>query len=597
MLKLFKYIKNKDRWLALLCVILVAGQVFLDLKLPDYTKEITLLISQESDVISDYLTAGLKMLLCALASAGLTVIVGYYASGIASDFSFVVREKVFDKVSDFGSGEIKKFSTASLITRTTNDITQIQMVVALGLQMLIKAPIMAGWGIIKIVGKSWQLSVLTAVAVVVIMVSILILMAILLPKFRMVQRQVDDVNRITRENLTGLKVIRAYNAEDYQENKFETANDTLMRTQMFTMRGMAFLFPVMIFIQSALSLGIYWLGAKLIDDIAVDMTQPMEVIAQAMSDRANLLGDVVVFNSYALYIVMSFVMLLAIFMIWPRAQVSAGRINEVIDSEIQVKEGNVSEADTDITGTVEFENVSFRYPDASHDCIKNISFKVNKGETVAFIGATGSGKSTLVGLAARLYDATEGIVKIDGVDVKDYTFEALYNKLGYVTQKAVLFSDSVKNNVAFGKSAVAPSDEDIKNAIDIAQGTEFVEKMGYGIKSKISQGGGNVSGGQKQRLSIARAIARKPEILIFDDSFSALDYKTDKVLRQRIAKDLKGTTCMIVAQRIGTIRNADKIVVLDDGVAVGIGTHSELMENCPVYKEIALSQLSQAELG
>lgn len=597
MLKLFKYIKNKDRWLALLCVILVAGQVFLDLKLPDYTKEITLLISQESDVISDYLTAGLKMLLCALASAGLTVIVGYYASRIASDFSFVVREKVFDKVSDFGSGEIKKFSTASLITRTTNDITQIQMVVALGLQMLIKAPIMAGWGIIKIVGKSWQLSVLTAVAVVVIMVSILILMAILLPKFRMVQRQVDDVNRITRENLTGLKVIRAYNAEDYQENKFETANDTLMRTQMFTMRGMAFLFPVMIFIQSALSLGIYWLGAKLIDDIAVDMTQPMEVIAQAMSDRANLLGDVVVFNSYALYIVMSFVMLLAIFMIWPRAQVSAGRINEVIDSEIQVKEGNVSEADTDITGTVEFENVSFRYPDASHDCIKNISFKVNKGETVAFIGATGSGKSTLVGLAARLYDATEGIVKIDGVDVKDYTFEALYNKLGYVTQKAVLFSDSVKNNVAFGKSAVAPSDEDIKNAIDIAQGTEFVEKMGYGIKSKISQGGGNVSGGQKQRLSIARAIARKPEILIFDDSFSALDYKTDKVLRQRIAKDLKGTTCMIVAQRIGTIRNADKIVVLDDGVAVGIGTHSELMEKCPVYKEIALSQLSQAELG
>lgn len=597
MLKLFKYIKNKDRWLALLCVILVAGQVFLDLKLPDYTKEITLLISQESDVISDYLTAGLKMLLCALASAGLTVIVGYYASRIASDFSFVVREKVFDKVSDFGSGEIKKFSTASLITRTTNDITQIQMVVALGLQMLIKAPIMAGWGIIKIVGKSWQLSVLTAVAVVVIMVSILILMAILLPKFRMVQRQVDDVNRITRENLTGLKVIRAYNAEDYQENKFEAANDTLMRTQMFTMRGMAFLFPVMIFIQSALSLGIYWLGAKLIDDIAVDMTQPMEVIAQAMSDRANLLGDVVVFNSYALYIVMSFVMLLAIFMIWPRAQVSAGRINEVIDSEIQVKEGNVSEADTDITGTVEFENVSFRYPDASHDCIKNISFKVNKGETVAFIGATGSGKSTLVGLAARLYDATEGIVKIDGVDVKDYTFEALYNKLGYVTQKAVLFSDSVKNNVAFGKSAVAPSDEDIKNAIDIAQGTEFVEKMGYGIKSKISQGGGNVSGGQKQRLSIARAIARKPEILIFDDSFSALDYKTDKVLRQRIAKDLKGTTCMIVAQRIGTIRNADKIVVLDDGVAVGIGTHSELMENCPVYKEIALSQLSQAELG
>ena len=597
MLKLFKYIKNKDRWLALLCVILVAGQVFLDLKLPDYTKEITLLISQESDVISDYLTAGLKMLLCALESAGLTVIVGYYASRIASDFSFVVREKVFDKVSDFGSGEIKKFSTASLITRTTNDITQIQMVVALGLQMLIKAPIMAGWGIIKIVGKSWQLSVLTAVAVVVIMVSILILMAILLPKFRMVQRQVDDVNRITRENLTGLKVIRAYNAEDYQENKFEAANDTLMRTQMFTMRGMAFLFPVMIFIQSALSLGIYWLGAKLIDDIAVDMTQPMEVIAQAMSDRANLLGDVVVFNSYALYIVMSFVMLLAIFMIWPRAQVSAGRINEVIDSEIQVKEGNVSEADTDITGTVEFENVSFRYPDASHDCIKNISFKVNKGETVAFIGATGSGKSTLVGLAARLYDATEGIVKVDGVDVKDYTFEALYNKLGYVTQKAVLFSDSVKNNVAFGKSAVAPSDEDIKNAIDIAQGTEFVEKMGYGIKSKISQGGGNVSGGQKQRLSIARAIARKPEILIFDDSFSALDYKTDKVLRQRIAKDLKGTTCMIVAQRIGTIRNADKIVVLDDGVAVGIGTHSELMENCPVYKEIALSQLSQAELG
>ncbi len=597
MFKLLGNIKGRDRLMAFLCLALVAGQVFFDLKMPDYTKEITLLISMESNFIPDYLMAGLKMLLCALVSAGFTVVVGYLAASIAADFSFNVREQVFSKVSAFGSGEIKKFSTASLITRTTNDITQIQMVIAMGLQMMIKAPIMAGWGIIKIVGKSWQLSALTAFAVVVLLLSILILMLILLPKFKLVQTQVDDVNRVTRENLSGLRVIHAFNAEKYQQNKFEQANDNLTRTQMFTMRGMAFLFPIMIFVQSALSLAIYWVGAKLIDNISVDLSSSMEAAMRSVTERADLLGDVVVFNSYALYIIMSFVMLLAIFMMWPRAQVSANRINEVIDADIAVNEGNLNESAAKEIGTVEFKNVSFRYPDASDDCLKNISFKVERGETIAFIGATGSGKSSLIGLVARLYDATGGEVLVDGVNVKDYTFKALYNKLGYVTQKAILFSDTIKNNIAFGESAYDITEQDIRDAVDIAQAAEFVSNAEGELDSKISQGGTNVSGGQKQRLSIARAIVRKPEILIFDDSFSALDYKTDKALRKRIEKDLKDTTCMIVAQRIGTIRNADKIVVIDNGEAVGIGTHRELMDNCSVYREIALSQLSQSELG
>lgn len=597
MIRLLKRMNTKNRWMALVCVLLVAGQVFLDLKLPDYTKEITTLIGSESDILSDYFIAGGKMLACALGSAILAVIVGYFAAAIAADFTFNIGDKVFSKVSDFGSSETKKFSTASLITRTTNDITQIQMFVAMGLQVMIKAPIMAVWAICKIIGKSWELSIVTASAVVVIVTTIVVLLFILLPKFKIVQKQVDDVNRTVRENLTGLRVVRAFNAEKYQEKKFEETNESLMKTQMFTMRGMSFLFPVMILVQSCLTLGIYWMGSYLINDISIPLNGTLEELLTSFTSRVDMLGDVVTFNSYALYVVMSFVLLVAIFMILPRAQVSAKRINEVLDEEITVKEGSADINNMESGGgTVEFRNVSFRYPDASEDCLKKISFKVNPGETIAFIGATGSGKSTLVGLAARLYDTTEGTVLIDGRDVRDYSFEALYSKMGYVPQKAILFSDTIENNVAFGSCGHKIDRDDVEYAINIAQASDFVNKLEDGIDSNIAQGGANVSGGQKQRLAIARAVARMPEILIFDDSFSALDYKTDRALREKIKNDLKGTTCMIVAQRIGTIRHADKIVVLDNGEAVGIGTHEELMKKCPVYQEIALSQLSQSEL-
>lgn len=597
MFRLLRQMKTKDRWMALLCVLLVGGQVFLDLRLPDYTKEITVLISTENNTLADYFSAGGKMLICALLSAFLAVIVGYFAAKIAADFSFSVRDKVFRKVSGFGSGEINRFSTASLITRTTNDITQIQMVVAMGLQMIIKAPIMAVWAIIKIVGKSWELSAVTAAAVVTILTVITVLLVVLLPKFRIVQKQVDDVNRVTRENLTGLRVIRAFNAEDYQKDKFEQANDALMKTQMFTMRGMAFVFPVMILVQSGLTLLIYWLGAYLINDIAIPLNGTLAQILSAVSSRADMLGDVVTFSSYAMYVIMSFVLLMAVFMIWPRAQVSANRINEVLDTVSAIREGQDEQTDTDLRGCVEFRDVSFQYPDASEACLKHISFSVNQGETIDFIGATGSGKSTLVGLAARLYDATNGEVLIDGKNIRDYSFSTLYKKIGYVPQKAILFSDSVKGNIGFGDCGHDITEDDMSEAIDIAQASDFVAEMEDGIESKISQGGTNISGGQKQRISIARAIARKPDILIFDDTFSALDYKTDRKLRDRIAQDLKNTTCMIVAQRIGTIRHADTIVVLDNGEAVGIGTHEELMKTCSVYREIALSQLSQAELA
>lgn len=598
MIRLFGQMSRRDRWLVLLCVLLVGGQVYFDLTLPDYTKEITTLISTESSALADYFSAGGKMLACALCSALLAVVVGFFSARIASDFSFDIREKLFEKVSAFGSGEIKKFSTAGLITRTTNDITQIQMVVAMGLQVMIKAPIMAVWAICKIVGKSWQLSVVTASAVVLLVTTIIVLLAVLLPKFKVVQKQIDDLNRVTRENLTGLRVIRAFNAEEYQEEKFEKTSEALMKTQMFTMRGMSFLFPIMILVQSGLTLAIYWLGAYLINDISIPLNGSLGGVLTAIASRADMLGDVVAFTSYAMYVVMSFVLLMAIFMILPRAQVSANRINEVLDAPIQVKEGGgaASAIKSAAKGEIEFRGVSFRYPDAAENCLTDISFSVKSGETIAFIGATGSGKSTLVGLAARLYDATAGSVLIDGRDIRDYTFTELYSKLGYVPQKAVLFADSIKNNVAFGECDHEITSADIAEGIRIAQAEQFVGETENGIESILAQGGGNVSGGQKQRLAIARAIARKPEILIFDDSFSALDYKTDRALRNEIAKSLSGTTCMIVAQRIGTIRNADKIVVLDGGRAVGIGTHEQLMQNCEVYREIALSQLSQAEL-
>ncbi len=595
MIHIFSNMKTKDRWLALLCVLLVCGQVYFDLRLPDYTAEITVLISSEVTDLSQYFVAGGNMLGCALCSALLTVVVGYLAAMIAADFSFDVRAKLFNKVAAMGSGEIKQFSTASLITRTTNDITQIQMIIAMGLQMMLRAPIMAVWAIIKIVGKSWQLSAVVAAAVAIVVVSLVVLLAVMIPKFRIVQRQIDDVNRLTDENLSGIRVVRAFNAEQYQEDKFETANNNLMRTQLFTGRGMAFLSPIMMFVQSSVSVAIYYVGAWLINAINIPVTGTAEEIMAAASERSVMLGEVVSFSSYALYVIMSFVMLLMIFMMLPRAQVSARRINEVIDCDIAVQEGTETTAEE--TGSIEFRDVSFRYPDASEDCLKHISFSAKKGETVAFIGATGSGKSTLAGLAARLYDVTDGTVLLDGKDVSSYNFETLYDKIGYIPQKATLFANTVEGNVTFGKSGHPLTDADVDDALDIAQATEFVQTMDGGKDGWIAQSGSNVSGGQKQRLSIERAIARKPEFLIFDDSFSALDYKTDRILQQRIKTDLQGTTCLIVAQRIGTIRSADKIVVLDNGAVAGIGTHEELMENCSVYQQIALSQLSEEELA
>ncbi|MBR1584367.1 MAG: ABC transporter ATP-binding protein [Clostridia bacterium] len=587
MMKIFRFMRRRDRWYALLCLLLVAGQVWFDLTMPDYMSDITRLIVTPDSAMADIWIAGGKMLLCALGSAALSVIVGYFAAKLASNFSYTIREKVFHRVTDFGAAEIKRFSTASLITRTTNDITQIQMLVAMGLQVMIKAPIMAVWAILKIVGKNWQLSLVTAAAVVVIVTAILILMRLVLPKFRIVQRQIDDVNRVTRENLTGLRIVRAFNAERYQEEKFETANQNLMATQLYTSRHMAALMPVISLVMSGLSLAIYWLGASLVNGI------PVTGMA-AIQQRVTMFSEVVVFSSYAIYVVMSFMMMIMIFMMLPRAQVSAARIEEVLAARPAVQEGEGAEARE--KGSIVFKNVSFRYGDASEDCLTDISFEARPGETVAFIGATGSGKSTLVSLAARLYDATQGEILLDGQDIQDYTFDQLYEKVGYIAQKAVLFSGTVEENLTFGDAGHPITAEDWNAALDIAQAKDFVDNLPGGEQGNIAQGGANLSGGQKQRLSIARAIARKPEILIFDDSFSALDYRTDAALRRRLAADLKGTTCLIVAQRIGTVKNADRIIVLDEGRAVGMGTHEELMQSCDVYREIALSQLSQTEL-
>ncbi len=587
MWKIFRFMKGKDRGYALLCLLLVAGQVWFDLTMPDYMSDITRLIVTAGSEMSEIWLAGGKMLGCALGSAALSVVVGYFAARLASDFSYTLRENVFYRVTDFGASEIKRFSTASLITRTTNDITQVQMLVAMGLQVMIKAPIMAVWAIMKIIGKSQELSLVTAGAVAVIITVILILMKKVLPKFRVVQKQVDDVNRVTRENLTGLRIVRAFNAEKYQEDKFETVNRNLMETQLYISRRMAVLMPVISMVMSALSLGIYWLGASLVEGIAItDMA--------AVMARVNLFSEIVVFSSYAMYVVMSFMMLVMIFMMLPRAQVSAARIEEVLSAESAVREGKGTESTE--KGSIEFRDVSFRYGDAAEDCLKHISFRAEPGETVAFIGATGSGKTTLVNLAARLYDATEGEVLLDGKDIREYSFAQLYDKVGYIAQKAVLFSGSVKKNLTFGETGHAFEEGDAEQALDIAQARDFVEKLPGGPEGDVAQGGTNLSGGQKQRLSIARAIARKPEILIFDDSFSALDYKTDAALRKRLNTELKGTTCLIVAQRIGTIQHADQIIVLDDGEIAGCGTHEELLKNCDVYREIALSQLSQTEL-
>lgn len=585
MIKLLKKMGKREVLMAVLCTILVLGQVYFDLTLPDYMTDLTMMLNTAGSETSDILNVGLKMLGCTLASAALAIVCGYLSAKTASGFSYTIREKLFNHVMDMGSEEMQDFSIPSLITRTTNDITQIQMIVSMGLQMIIKSPIMAVWAVIKILGKSWELSAVTAAFVVVICVFVLAVMATCIPRFRIVQKLTDKINRVARENLTGINVVHAFNAEKYQNDKFDVPSKDMMNTQLKNQRMFALMMPVMNIGMNGLTLAIYWLGAVLIQQIALT----------AVQDRITFFSNVVVFSTYATYVVMSFMMLVMIFMMLPAAQVSAERINEVLERDVNIKEGSVGEGREQ--GTVEFKNVSFRYPHASEDELSNISFKIEKGQTLAIIGATGSGKTTLISLIPRFYDATEGEVLVDGVNVKNYKFDTLYDKLGYVTQKAVLFAGSIRENVFFGESGAPETDEELSNAIALSQAEEFVNKLPDGTEHMISQMGRNVSGGQKQRLSIARALSRKPEILVFDDSFSALDYKTDAKLREGLNEKLGDTTKIIVAQRISTIRHADKIIVLDRGEAVGMGTHEELMKNCDVYKEIALSQLSAAELA
>ena len=584
MLKLIKNMRRKEKEMALLCLVFVVVQIYFDLRLPDYMTELTMLI-KTSGTTADIAAVGLKMLGCTAASAVLAIACGFLAAKTASGFSFAVREKLFRHVMDIGSEEMQDFSIPSLITRTTNDITQIQMIIAMGLQMMIKAPIMAVWAIIKILGKSWKLSAVTAAFVVVLFTTLLLIMGSCIPRFRLVQKMTDKINRVARENLTGINVVHAFNAEEFQNEKFDGPSRGMMDLQMKNQKLFALVQPSMSLGMNGLALAIYWVGAALVNSIAVT----------DMAARLTMFSEVLVFSTYATYIVMSFMMLAMIFMLLPQAQVSAERINEVLDRKASIREGIVQTGAE--TGTVEFRNVSFRYPHASGDALTNIDFKVNRGETLAIIGATGSGKTTLVQLIPRFYDATEGAVLIDGVNVKDYSFDALYDKLSYVTQKAVLFSGTVRDNVLFGESAAGSDSENLESAIALSQAKEFVDKLPEGTNYEIEQLGRNVSGGQKQRLSIARALARKPEILVFDDSFSALDYRTDAKLRDGLNRELHDVTKIIVAQRISTIRHAEKILVLDRGEIVGMGTHDELMQFCKVYREIATSQLSAAELA
>lgn len=584
MIKLLKNLGKKEWFLALICLTLIIGQVWLELKIPDYMSEITVLVKTEGSEMSEIVKNGGYMIACAFGSLISAIIVGYLASGISATFSMKVRKKLFNKVGNLAMNEVKEFSTSSLITRTTNDITQIQMLVAMGLQLSIKAPITAVWAITKILNKSWQWSTLTAVGVAILLSVIGILMAIVMPKFKIVQKLTDKINEVTRENLTGIRVVRAFNAEKYQEDKFEEVNAKLTNQQLFNQKAFSVLSPTMYLVMYFLTLGIYFVGAYLIKDAG-------------MADKIGIFGNMVVFSSYAMQVIMSFLMLAMIFMMVPRAQVSANRINEVLETEISVKDGTIDKNTNNEVGTVEFKNVGFKYPDGDDYVLKNVSFKANKGETVAFIGSTGSGKSTLINLIPRFYDATEGEVLVDGINVKEYTQHFLHNKIGYVSQKAVIFNDTVIGNVSYGDNGKGEiSREKVIESIEVAQGKDFVEKMENSYDTQMAQSGTNISGGQKQRLSIARAIAREPEIYIFDDSFSALDYKTDSVLRKELKKYTKDATTLIVAQRIGTIINSDKIIVLDEGNVVGIGTHKELLNNCDVYKQIALSQLSKEEL-
>lgn len=582
MLKIFKNMKKKEVICLIICIAFIVVQVWLDLKMPDYMSKITELVQTEGSKMQDILIQGGYMLACALGSFASAVVVGYFSSNLAASFSKNLRSRIFNKVLDFSTAEIKEFSTSSLITRTTNDVRQIQMLLSIGTQMLIKAPIMAVWAIIKISGKNFTWSVITGAAVLVLVVMITTIIALVLPRFKIVQKLIDNLNRIIRENLTGIRVVRAYNAEDYQESKFDAANEELTSTQMFNQRIMAVISPVMNAIMQFLTLAIYLTGAYIINEAA-------------LMDKIGIFSDMVVFSSYAMQVLSAFMMLAMIFIIYPRASVSAKRINEVLDTKLSIKNGDKTKGIEE--GTVEFRNVSFKYPDAEEYMLHNVTFKAHKGDTIAFIGSTGSGKSTVVNLIPRFYDATEGEVLVDGINVKEYDQKCLHNIIGYVPQKAVMFDGSVYENISYGDNGrTKPNMDKVKEAISVAQGTEFVEKMQDTYESHIAQGGTNVSGGQKQRLSIARAIAREPEIYIFDDTFSALDYKTDFNLRKALKEYTKDATNIIVAQRIGTIKEADKIIVLDQGNVVGVGTHKELLENCEVYKEIALSQLSEEEL-
>lgn len=583
MIKLLKNFTKKETLYAIICITLVACHVWLELKVPDYMSGITRLVQTEGSKMKDILEQGTMMLTCSLISLICNIIVGYFAARVASGFSATLRKKIFEKVGNMGIAEIKKFSTSSLITRTTNDVTQVEMLIGMGLQAMVKAPIMAVWAILKILDKGFEWSILTACCVIILLFVVSILMIIVLPRFAKVQKLIDKINGVTRENLSGIRVIRAFNAEKYQTEKFQNVNDELTNMQLFNQRCFSIMSPVMNLIMHSLTLGIYIIGAILIQEAG-------------MLDKITLFSNMVVFSSYGMHVIMSFLMLTMIFMMLPRAQISAKRINEVLEEEISIVDGTFY-GDTKEKGTIEFKNVSFKYPDADEYVLKNISFKVNQGETIAFIGSTGSGKSTLINLVPRFYDATEGEVLVDGINVKEYTQKTLHNKLGYVPQKAVMFTGTVESNISYGDNGKEKiSLEKVKEAVKVAQGKDFVEDMENTYQGHIARGGTNVSGGQKQRLAIARAIARDPEIYIFDDSFSALDYKTDATLRKELKKYTKDATSMIVAQRIGTIINADKIVVLEEGNCVGIGTHKELLKSCEVYKEIALSQLSKEEL-
>ena len=580
MIKLFRYLRKKDWLFVCISLCFIVFQVWLDLRLPDYMAEITRLIQTPDSALSSVVWAGMKMLACAILSMAAMFVVGYFVAQVAAGLSKRLREAVYDKVISFSMEEMGKFSTASLITRSTNDISQVQMVIAIGLQASVRAPIMAVWAITKIINKNLMWSAATGVAVAFLLVLIAVILVLAVPGFQKMQTLTDNINRVARENLSGVRVVRAYNAEKYQEDKFEEANEELTSVNLFNQKIMALMSPVMTLISSGLTLSIYWIGVYLIDKAA-------------LQDKITLFSDMIVFSSYAMQVIMSFMMLTFTFIILPRAIVSSKRINEVLDTKNRIMDGEGCE-NTQETGTVEFRNVSFHYPDAADDIISDINFKANKGEMVAFIGATGSGKTTLINLIPRFYDVTGGEVLVDGVNVKKYKLSELRKKIGYAPQKALLFSGTIEENVCYG--ADTPDSERLNEALEISQAKEFVEKLTDNVKSKISQGAVNVSGGQKQRLSIARSLYNRPEILIFDDSFSALDYRTDKILRKELRERSKGSTSLIVAQRIGTIMEADLIIVLEEGRVVGQGKHKELLKSCPIYKEIAMSQLSEEEL-